>query len=88
MGDAAFSNGSMKIEVQWEPNHHAPTWPSRGGEPTMMMHLHIGVAGLEFGVLRAVEKGARLADRQPQADVCVMIDPDGHPFCLFPDDTL
>ena len=25
-----------------------------------------------------------LADFQPQADVRVMLDPDGHPFCLFP----
>lgn len=81
-------DGSMKIEVQWEPYHCAPTWPSQRGEPTMMMHLDIGVADLESGVLWAVEQGAQLADHQPQDDVRVMIDPDGHPFCLFPDDTL
>ena len=54
----------------------------------MMMHLDIGVANLESGVLWAVEQGVRLADHQPQDDVRVMIDPDGHPYCLFPDDTL
>ena len=78
----------MKIEVQWEPNHRAPTWPSQSGEQTMMMHLDIGVADLESGVLWAIQQGARLADHQPQDGVSVLIDPDGHPFCMFPDDTL
>jgi hypothetical protein len=27
--------------------------------------------------------GARLADVQPQDDVRVMLDPAGHPFCLY-----
>jgi catechol 2,3-dioxygenase-like lactoylglutathione lyase family enzyme len=81
-------DGSMKIEIQWEPHHRAPTWPSRSGEPTMMMHLDIGVADLGSGVEWALEAGARLADHQPQDDVRVMIDPDGHPFCLFTDGTL
>lgn len=81
-------DGGSKIEVQWEPNHRAPTWPSRPDQPTMMMHVDIGVADLESGVRWAVEQGARLADHQPQEEVRVMIDPDGHPFCLFPDDTL
>jgi catechol 2,3-dioxygenase-like lactoylglutathione lyase family enzyme len=81
-------DGSMKIEVQWEPHHRAPTWPSQQGDPTMMMHLDIGVSDLESGVRWAVEQGAQLADHQPQDDVRVLIDPDGHPFCLFPDDSL
>jgi catechol 2,3-dioxygenase-like lactoylglutathione lyase family enzyme len=78
-------DGSMKIEVQWEQHHRAPTWPSKSGEPTMMMHLDIGVADLDVGVRWATEQGATLADHQPQVGVRVMIDPDGHPFCLFPE---
>ncbi|MFJ8717650.1 VOC family protein [Streptomyces violaceus] len=31
---------------------------------------------------RAVAEGARLAAFQPQADVPVLLDPAGHPFCL------
>lgn len=81
-------DGDMKIEFQWEPHHHPPTWPSQEGEATIMMHLDIGVADLESGVRWATEQGARLADQQPQEDVRVMIDLDGHPFCLFPDETL
>ena len=48
----------------------------------------IGVADLDIGVRWAVDQGATEAEHQPQADVRVMLDPDGHPFCLFPDDSL
>ena len=34
-------DGSMKIEVQWEPNHRPPTWPSQSGEQTMMMTPYV-----------------------------------------------
>jgi hypothetical protein len=27
--------------------------------------------------------GAVLADYQPQDDVCVHLDPDGHPLCIY-----
>jgi hypothetical protein len=32
----------------------------------------------------AIEVGATLAENQPQEHVRVMLDPAGHPFCLFP----
>ena len=54
----------------------------------MMIHLDIGVADLTSAVSWAVAQGARVAEHQPQHDVRVMLDPEGHPFCLFPDDTL
>ena len=76
----------MQIEVQWASQNHAPTWPSRGGVNDDDAIGHRG-ADLDPDVLWAVEQGARLADHEPQDDVRVMIDPDGHPFCLFPDDT-
>lgn len=78
-------DGSQKVEVQWEPNYVAPIWPSVRGEQLMMIHLDIGVDDLEAGVERALESGARLAGHQPQDEVRVMLDPEGHPFCLFPD---
>lgn len=77
--------GDQKLELQWEPNYVAPTWPPVAGEQLMMMHLDIGVEDLEVGVQWALENGARLADHQPQEGVRVMLDPEGHPFCLFPD---
>ena len=81
-------SGTMKLEVQWDPHYRPPVWPSSAGSPTMMMHLDIGVADLGRGVEWAISQGARVADHQPQDDVRVMLDPEGHPFCLFPDDSL
>ena len=49
----------------------------------MQVHLAIAVADLEEAGRQAEEAGATLADYQPQDDVRVLIDPDGHPFCLF-----
>jgi beta-phosphoglucomutase-like phosphatase (HAD superfamily) len=50
----------------------------------MMIHLDIAVEDLDAGVAAAEAAGATLAVHQPQEDVRVMLDPDGHPFCLFP----
>jgi Glyoxalase-like domain len=47
------------------------------------VHLDIAVEDLDEGVPWAVEAGATLAAHQPQAGVRVMLDPAGHPFCLF-----
>jgi Glyoxalase-like domain len=80
--------GDQKIEVQWEPHYRPPVWPPADGEQLMMMHLDIGVADLDAGAEWAVSQGARLADHQPQEGVRVMLDPEGHPFCLFPDDSI
>lgn len=75
---------SLKIEVQWDSEYRPPVWPPMAGEQQMMMHLDIGVDDLDDGVRWAVGCGATLAAHQPQRDVRVLIDPAGHPFCLFP----
>jgi hypothetical protein len=49
----------------------------------MQSHLDIEVDDLDRGVAHAVALGATVADFQPQEDVRVCLDPDGHPFCLF-----
>ena len=53
------------------------------GEQQIMEHLDIWVEDLDEAVVWAVDAGATLADYQPQEDVRVMLDPEGHPFCLF-----
>ena len=75
--------GDMKIEFQWEQLYTPPTWPPAPGRQQMMIHLDIEVDDLEAGVAWAVECGARVAGHQPQEGVRVMLDPAGHPFCLF-----
>ena len=76
-------DGTQKIEVQWEPNYVAPTWPPVAGHQLTMIHLDFAVTDLDEGVAWAMEAGATLADHQPQEQVRVMVDPEGHPFCLF-----
>ncbi|MDP8928040.1 MAG: VOC family protein [Actinomycetota bacterium] len=78
-------DGQHKIEFQWEPHYVAPTWPPVEGEQLMMAHLDISVDDLDAGVQWALDAGALLAEHQPQDGVRVMLDPEGHPFCLFPD---
>ena len=64
----------------------------------MGIHLDVAIDGLppmsemeerqaKFfeAVDKAVALGARVADHQPQEGrVVVMLDPAGHPFCMFP----
>jgi Glyoxalase-like domain len=71
------------LSFQLERGHVPPTWPAREGDQQMQLHLDIGVDDLAEGEARALALGAALASYQPQDDVRVMIDPAGHPFCLF-----
>lgn len=70
---------SFHEDVEYVP----PVWPSRPDRQQIMIHLDIGTNDLDAAIAHAVEVGARQADHQPQSDVRVMLDPDGHPFCLF-----
>ena len=49
----------------------------------MMMHLDIAVEDLAPAVADALELGATLAGFQPQDDVRALLNPAGHPFCLY-----
>lgn len=68
-----------------EENYAPPVWPNGPGEAHMQLHLDIGVRDLDAAVADAQRRGARLADFQPQDDVRVLLDPAGHPFCLYVD---
>jgi len=71
------------LSFQLEGGHVPPTWPSGPGDQQMQAHLDIGVTDLSAGVARAQALGATLTEEQPQDDVRVLVDPAGHPFCLF-----
>jgi len=75
--------GGTGLSFQLEPTHIPPVWPQVADEQQMMMHLDISVDDLAAGVARAESLGARQADFQPQHNVRVLLDPAGHPFCLF-----
>ncbi len=75
--------GGHGLAFQLESDHVPPTWPAAPGDQQMQAHLDIGATALDAGVATAQDHGARLAAYQPQDDVRVMLDPAGHPFCLF-----
>jgi catechol 2,3-dioxygenase-like lactoylglutathione lyase family enzyme len=75
--------GGIGLSFQTEAIYVRPVWPAQAGEQQMMMHLEIRVDDLETGCAHARKCGAIMADFQPQDDVRVHLDPDGHPFCLY-----
>jgi hypothetical protein len=68
------------------PDYIPPVWPAAEGRQRMMMHIDIAVDDLAAAVAEAIERGATLAEFQPQEDVRVLYDPAGHPFCLYLDE--
>lgn len=77
------SGTGLKIEVQGLADYRPPVWPNADGEQQQMLHLDIACDDVDAAVARAVELGAAVAPHQPQPHVKVMLDPAGHPFCLF-----
>jgi catechol 2,3-dioxygenase-like lactoylglutathione lyase family enzyme len=73
----------LTLNFEYEPDYTPPTWPSEPGKQQIMEHLDIWVDDLAPAAAWAVSVGARLADYQPQDNVRVLLDPAGHPFCLF-----
>ena len=80
-------DGGTGLSFQYEDQYERPVWPTALDEQQMMIHLDIAVDDLDAAVARATELGAAPADHQPQVGVRVMLDPAGHPFCLFPGPT-
>jgi catechol 2,3-dioxygenase-like lactoylglutathione lyase family enzyme len=73
----------VNLAFQTEADHVRPVWPGGAGEQQMQLHLDVQVTDLEGAVEDAVALGATAAEYQPQTDVRVMLDPAGHPFCLY-----
>ncbi|WP_134765927.1 VOC family protein [Nocardioides sp. 1609] len=71
--------GFQRAGAAYEP----PVWPAEPGRPRQMLHLDFEVGDLDAAVQHAVELGGRLVEHQPQDDVRVLLDPAGHPFCLY-----
>jgi catechol 2,3-dioxygenase-like lactoylglutathione lyase family enzyme len=75
--------GLMTLNIEFEKEYVRPVWPSAPGQQHITAHLDIPVGDLDTAVAQALEAGATLAEVQPQDRVRVMLDPAGHPFCLF-----
>ncbi|WP_329083671.1 MULTISPECIES: VOC family protein [unclassified Streptosporangium] len=81
----APAEGVTYLGFQTSPDYVRPVWPPADGSQQMMMHLDLEVGDLDGAVAHAVETGATVAAHQPQKDVRVLLDPAGHPFCLYVD---
>lgn len=75
--------GTITLNFEYERQWETPVWPSEPGKQHITQHLDILVDDLDAAVAWALENGATPAEFQPQDDVRVMLDPAGHPFCLF-----
>lgn len=82
---AAISSGEGVAYIGFEtiPDYVPPVWPGAPGKQAQMLHLSFEVSDLDAAIAHALELGARLADYQPQERTKVLLDPDGHPFCLY-----
>jgi hypothetical protein len=61
-----------------------PTWG--GSEIPMQMHFEMYVDDIQRARVELEELGAVVPDYQPEqsgAPCVVMLDPSGHPFCIF-----
>jgi len=87
-------DGGIGLSFQAEPSYRTPTWPEQGDLQQKMIHLDVRVtpspgqspeAALAAALDAAVHAGGRPADHQPRDDLRVVLDPAGHPLCLFLD---
>lgn len=81
----APEEGVAYLAFQLSEGYERPVWPAREGRQRITMHLDFEVTDLPAAVAHARDLGAEEAGHQPQDDVRVMLDPAGHPFCLYRD---
>ena len=82
---APSKDAGYNMAFATEKKYVRPVWPTEDGAQQMQIHLDVAVDDLDHAVAYAVGVGAELASYQPQEDVRVMLDPAGHPFCLYLD---
>ena len=79
--------GGVHLNIQADEWYEPPVWPEVSGAQTKMMHFEIYVEDTDAAVAHAITCGAREATAQPATrdprTLRVMVDPAGHPFCLF-----
>lgn len=85
-------NGGTGVSFQETEGYQAPTWPEEPGQQQKMLHPEVRIipdegedpeAALEEAVRLALSVGGTLHERQERPDLRVVLDPSGHPLCLF-----
>jgi hypothetical protein len=77
----ALKGAGVLITMQRVDGYVRPDWPA--GPVPKQLHLELAVQDLEAAEEGARALGATKADAQPNPDHWrVLLDPDGHPFCI------
>jgi hypothetical protein len=92
-------HGGTGVSFQQTEEYERPVWPEKPGSQQKMMHLEVmvtpqgadgrkyseaeGQAALDAAVRLALSAGGVLAEPQARPDLRVVLDPSGHPLCLF-----
>jgi predicted enzyme related to lactoylglutathione lyase len=80
-------DGGVGLNIQAETTYAPPVWPEHADAQAKMMHFEVLVDDLDAAVRLVLESGGDQARHQPpdrdQARIRIMLDPAGHPFCLF-----
>jgi catechol 2,3-dioxygenase-like lactoylglutathione lyase family enzyme len=79
--------GGVGLNFQAEEWYQPPVWPEEQGAQAKMIHFEVLVDDMDAAVAHALAAGGRQAPTQPERrspdELRVMLDPAGHPFCLF-----
>ena len=79
--------GGVHLNIQGDARYEPPTWPEEPGQQAKMLHFEVEVDDLEAAIATALEAGGTEAPWQPpdrrRDRIRIMLDPAGHPFCLF-----
>ena len=82
-------DGGIALNLQAETWYEPPVWPEQPGMQTKMLHLEVRVDDVDEAVRLVERLGGRRAPHQPAdrdpAKLRVLLDPAGHPFCLWTD---
>ena len=70
------------LAFQTVDQYTPPVWPWKSGEQQQMAHIDFKVDNLPEAVIHAINCGATKAKELYYDTSTVMIDPEGHPFCL------
>lgn len=80
-------DGGVGLNIQGEQAYQSPRWPEQPDQQAKMMHLELLVDDLDAAVELVLDSGGTEASHQPSdrdaGRLRVMLDPAGHPFCLF-----
>jgi len=80
-------NGGVGLNIQADRAYEPPVWPEQSGRQGKMMHFEVMVDDLDAAVGMVIRSGGSQAPSQPRdrdpTRIRIMLDPAGHPFCLF-----